>query len=285
MSILDLLRPFRLVTPKEVVNAPSVILISMYKGGSTFLQQTLKTLLLSRGYEHVDFAGEAFRAGWDEGQYCIENSRQFVQRGKFFGAFRGAYAKDFADMSGNKILIHIRDPRDCVVSLFFSWAYSHVAPGGDKKEAFMELREQTRTKDINDFVLERARDFADILDSIQLVADRYPSAFVSRYEDMLTEFEPWLNKVQAFLGLVFPESAIQQVRASATFSVKEEDVSRHVRQVTPGDHKRKLTPEVQEQLTQILRPQLERFGYIQPTTSSDETHRGRDEKNNRVIGT
>jgi hypothetical protein len=94
------------------------------------------------------------------------------------------------------------DPRDCVVSLFFSWAYSHVAPGGDKKQAFMELREQTRTKDINDFVLERARDFADMLDSIQLVADRYPSAFVSRYEDMLTEFEPWLNKVQAFLGLV-----------------------------------------------------------------------------------
>ena len=78
----------------------------------------------------------------------------------------------------------------------------------------------------------------------------------------MTEFEPWLNKVQAFLGLVFPETAIQQVRASATFGVKEEDVSRHVRQVTPGDHKRKLTPEVQEQLTQILRPQLERFGYI-----------------------
>jgi hypothetical protein len=262
MSILDLLRPFRKVTPKEVVNGPSVILISMYKGGSTFLQKTLKTLLLSRGYEHVDFAGDAFRAGWDEGQYCIENSRQFTQRGKFFGAFRGAYVKDFADMSGNKILIHIRDPRDCVVSLYFSWAYSHVAPGGDKKQAFMERREQTRTKDINNFVLERARDFAEILDSIQLVADGYPSAFVSRYEDMVTEFEPWLNKVQAFLGLVFPESAIQQVRANAKFGVKEEDVSRHVRQVTPGDHKRKLTPEVQEQLTQILRPQLERFGYI-----------------------
>ena len=265
MKLAELLFPFKkgaARVSKEAQDEPSVVLISMYKGGSTFLQQSLKTMLLSRGFALVDFAGDAFRAGMDEAQYCIENSAKFVEKGKFFGAFRGAYVRHFADMSDNKIVIHVRDPRDCVVSLYYSWAYSHGAPGGDKEQEFLELREQTRLKDINEFVLERGKDFAEILDAIQVVKDRYPSAFLSHYEEMVTDFETWLGKLQSFLDLDLPDGVLNKVRASAHTGVREENVSRHVRQVTPGDHKRKLRADVQERLTELLRPQLEQFGYL-----------------------
>ena len=40
-----------------------------------------------------------------------------------------------------------------------------------------------------------------------------------------------------------------------------EDVSRHKRQVFPGDFRRKLTASMQDQLTSMLRPHLDAFGY------------------------
>lgn len=247
--------------PKSKISNESVVLITMYKAGSVYLQKILKELLGPIGYKLVDFAGDAFRNGEDEGQYCIKNSKYLSEPGYFFGAFRGAYVRHFEEMSNNKIIVHVRDPRDCLVSLYFSWAYSHGAPGGKKGQEFKELREKTKETEINDFVLKKAQDFVSIYSSINSVLEQYPQACLSKYEDLVTDFEGWLATITGFLALDIDQRNILKLLDRANFDVVE-DKRKHVRQVTPGDYKRKLDIETQQQLTEIFSSQLETFGYL-----------------------
>jgi hypothetical protein len=54
---------------------------------------------------------------------------------------------------------------------------------------------------------------------------------------------------------------IAQIKAGADFKVSSEDIYKHKRQVTPGDHKRKLKPETIDILNQKTAEVLKLYDY------------------------
>ena len=80
---------------------------------------------------------------------------------------------------------------------------------------------------------------------------------------MVTDFPAWLAKFMA----PFPLDNAGRLHAKLArkyrnnFRVKREDVRKQKRQITPGDHKRKLHPDTIAFLNEQLAPILETLGY------------------------
>ncbi len=90
--------------------------------------------------------------------------------------------------------------------------------------------------------------------------ENHDDTYLSRYEEMVSDFESWIHKLVNFIGMEIPENIIMELKSEANFCVQENKYN-HIRQITPGDYCRKLLPETQEAITENLRDVLDYFGY------------------------
>lgn len=190
--------------------------------------------------------------------------RQFWDAGDVFGPIR-LFEPPPAD---SDIVLHLRDPRDILVSLYFSFVYSHsatpvasprltLAPFAHNEES----RTYWREAGIDKFVIEVAPFYRQrFLDYLGMLENR-PDAHLLTYEEMVLDFDSWLKR---FLS-AFPVD--QEVERIALSPLGRETVPRsenqqsHVRQASPGDHRRKLRVETIHQLDGAFGDILGRLGY------------------------
>ena len=181
------------------------------------------------------------------------------------------------------VILHLRDPRDVLVSMFYSYCYMHAG----EIEAQTGYRKEVAEAGIDRFVLDMVserfygyrgdygigsrykKDVGTVLDRYQ----RYISELVSRpntivvsYEEMVLAFPAWLEKItQAFELTNLEETrAVVTARHASSVAAAEEDVWSHKRKVTPGDHREKLQSETVRELDEIFAPVLEKLGYSSP---------------------
>ena len=235
----------------------------MHKAASVFVNQVLELVLANEGLTHVDFAGEAFNNGTKEWEHCVSKSHLFSTPGYYFGAFRGPYIDKFESLSDNRIVVQVRDPRDCIVSLYYSYKFSHGAPGeGVLKKIFNRIRTHVDETDIDSFALEQATTYSRRLSMITDLCGKYDDYTLLTYENMVLDFNVWESQLYDYLNVDPPKHIRAQVAALATFKVTTEDVTQHKRQVVPGDHKRKLKSETVEKMNGILAGHLTQYGYL-----------------------
>ena len=82
-----------------------------------------------------------------------------------------------------------------------------------------------------------------------------PNVLFVTYEKMVTDFDTWLDSIIEFLKLKVSPELVSKIKEEADFTVKEENIYAHKRQVLPGEHQRKLKPETIE----ILNYNIEYF--------------------------
>ena len=158
------------------------------------------------------------------------------------------------------IILHLRDPRDVLVSLYFSEAYSHNVFQG-----VFDLSQSERKKIINtgidQYVLEYAGTFDKKYTEYQNLLTRPDSIFV-KYEDLVLNFPFWLQEVARVFGIENP-TFIQRMlkKYKGEFEVKKENIHAHKRKIVPGDYKEKLTPETISKLNDILLDNLKKYQY------------------------
>jgi len=189
-----------------------------------------------------------------------------------------------------RFLLHLRDPRDVLTSMFYAFCYSHSGPikGGTGPRA------EVAAEGIDAFVMNMATaterpyrfrgDYrGDYGTGIRVwnrtgnLHDRYrhyidnllgrPNVTLVRYEDMICNRARWLRQVADVFGV--PGSAnlknleedFQKVDGVPKRSGKKENLMVRKRQVTPGDHRRKLAPQTIERLNDVFGDVLERLGY------------------------
>ena len=168
----------------------------------------------------------------------------FYPRGLYYGALRQpleiALAKDC------KTIVQVRDPRDVITSYYFSHCYSHAAPSQeDRKQRFESIRQNIREMGIDEYAVSH---HVRTRQSLQIYAEKFftrPDVLVVHYEDMVNEFPRWLDRIIEYVGVPRTKhlrKAMDAVTRQADFDVDREDVYSHKRQVTPGDHLRKLRP-------------------------------------------
>jgi len=184
-------------------------------------------------------------------------------------------------LAGANLILHLRDPRDVLVSMFYSYCYMHAG----EIERHTGYRKEVAEAGIDRFVLDMVGEpfyhyrgdygiGSRYKEHVGHVLDRYqryleevfprPNTTVVSYEEMVLSFPTWLGKVIGAFTLTNPDETRAVVEARHANSVaagEEEDVWSHKRKVTPGDHREKLQSGTIRRLDEIFAPVLEKLGY------------------------
>lgn len=240
----------------------SVAFVTMHKAGSTVADQILRLYAETIGLTPANFAEAARSFDVQEGEFCIANAAKVSQPGYYFGPFRGIYTGEMGGFGDNRLIVLIRDPRDCICSSYFSLGWSHrVPPQGSNQEEFLERREKIRRRSIDQYARGSMRGYLRRLNVIRRIVDAHDEVLLLKYETMVEHTGAWRAEIERFLG-VTPDAGLEAaLRERLDFSVDSEDPARHKRQVTPGDHQRKLEPATVALMNETLAPVLERFSY------------------------
>lgn len=238
-------------------NQRSILFFTVHKSASTFLKITVNDLLKNEKLISIDLSGFLHSKKKQSEYYNnpLVMKQILKEKGYFYGAFRSYY--HFPGMEKYKIILVLRDPRDVLTSYYFSTLYSH--PLG-RKEVFIE-REKYANMCIDDFVLERAGEFKKRYEDYCKYLIGKENVLFLKYEDMISEFKPWLNKLSSFIGASNNDEVINSIVAKTSFEVKQEDPHSFIRSIKANDYKNKLKPETIEMLTNTFKEELITLGY------------------------
>jgi hypothetical protein len=252
-----------------------IVVFTLHKSGSMFLHRQCEALCRASGlaYHSPNLPGSGLDA------------RRLLTDSGIWGARHGCFAplRFYVDIPGIEqydVLLHLRDPRDVLVSMFYSYCYIH--PGEIPPNT--GYRKRVAEEGIDSFVLAKAAETnarfpgdygtgGHVEDLIGNLARRYqdylrhllgrPNVTLLRYEDMVTAYPKWLAQFARPFPLPERERLLEEwgTQSASWFPSRTQDVMSHVRHVTPGDFRAKLRPETVGRLDEIFRPTLEALGY------------------------
>ena len=159
-------------------------------------------------------------------------------------------------------LCQVRDPRDILVSEYYSLGWRHSDEHWSDEEK--QRREQIQQMSIDEYVLEEPR-FSKypLRDRFQPLIDyaNSPMVHVVKYETMVTEFETWLRGVLPILKLDDEKSVRYFTRMYKNEFVRDDHSTSHKRNVAPGDHRAKLSQTTIAQLNRRFENVLDMLDY------------------------
>ena len=240
----------------------SLIALSMHKAGSSVLAGILQAFASARGYESDIISRKVSASPLPEDAFFEAYQGRMQPHGVYYGMARGPYVAKMPVIFRLRTVVQLRDPRDCITSLFFSLRNSHVPPEDPaKRDAFLKRREALGADDIDRFAVAQARLYRERMQILARIIDAHDDLLLLRYEEMVEDTERWLGRIAGFLDQPLTAALRDSLGDSIDFSVTGEDAARHKRQVTPGDHRRKLRPETIAAMDAVLGEELDRFGY------------------------
>ena len=241
----------------------SVYLYTLHKcASSLFSGYVLRNV---RGLEVMDY----------EHQYHLGlplDVVRFEERGYVYGPIRlstgpssPVYASVIEPLSNidfvrNKTaLFLIRDPRDILVSAYYSFGFTHsFSAVKEIREQQLLHRERVRSKKIDEFALESAVGTLGHFQLVGTLAQACRQGIVLKYEDMIDDWKKFSSGLTTYLD--FNRRTLRRIYKRSR-PLKKEDLTSHRRSGKPGDYKEKLQASTIETLNQVLLPVLTRFRY------------------------
>lgn len=234
-----------------------IFVFAVHKSGSTGVDKFLARVAAELGVDHHSTKSETHPLPRKVGTDDPAMVESLVGKTGIFGVLRHPLVFPDDVRAGAKIVLHLRDPRDALTSMFFSWAYSHVGINDGQREVWKE-------NGIDRFVLENTPGFRERYD---ILIDRFvgpDDCCLVRYEDFVLDRATWARSFCAFTGISPDLRSIRNwVKNPLDLEglSRTEDPTRHVRKATPGDHKQKLKPETIAALNAEWGPVLDKLGY------------------------
>lgn len=246
-------------------DAAGAVFFTSQKCASTFITRAFR--ILSHEYPAKSFFNfEELYWHTHEGNIYEAMRRDaqqlFMHRHAIYGPLR-EYV-EMPNMDRRPIVLMLRDPRDVLVSDYFSIAYSHALPGAH--QARIELLE--RRQRFRQTTLDRGVFYAlsEFLPKYQRYADtllgRDNVRFIT-YEQLVADFSGWAVDFLGGLGLPPDAGVIAKLEKeflSGGPKADREDVTHHRRQGAPGEFRRKLQPETIDELNAVFAPLLDTYG-------------------------
>lgn len=233
----------------------SFIFFTVHKAGSSILSLRLSQVFRKNNFTVVDLSSwfaKTNPAGRERFFNDGEQKRKvFSARGVYYAVFR--YPFEVPAFDAHRILLVLRDPRDVLVSHYFSTRFSHPVQNMD----FAAQKEQAGKLDIDDYVLRIAPDFLQRYTRYMEWTSK-PNVLFLRYEDMITAPVEFEERIRSFTAL---NIAPGELVSAADFVVEKEDPHSHKRYVQAGDHARKLKPETIVELNRRFAAVLAHYGY------------------------
>ena len=240
----------------------SFFVFSMHKTGSTLLNEMLVDVCRIANVPIFSPEQIEFRNGLPLGELDLSVQSWFRRPGYCFSGFR-TFPKylEGVDLTPIRKIFLIRDPRDMVVSRYYSTKISHPIASGELGEKMKELRERVASMGVDEYCLWYSNIISfQFTDYAKNIFDA--NLKVCRYEDVIFEKRKWLADTLEYAGIKILDSQIHEVADKHDVVPDVEDETKHIRRVIPGDHKNKLKPETIEQLNIIFADMLKRFNYV-----------------------
>lgn len=250
------------------LTGPGYFVLSVRKCGSSVFNKVCKALANHNSRRFVDVANAFFSANIPMKDYIGDPAlKRLIFGGNVYGGFRSmpvAFRGNELFEEGLKVLM-IRDPRDALVSQYFSAAYSHPMPESQSGDSGVRQLMETRRAyalrtEIDDYVRRNARNMARTMVEYRDILDT-SCCTVLKYEDYVFEKPSLIRLVAQAFGWKADDQLIQRILIWADERPEKEDPRAFVRKVTPGDHREKLKRETISAINETLRPAMEIFGY------------------------
>ena len=257
--------------PGKATDTPKLVL-GVHKGGSTMLHNFMQAYCRQSGIRAFSLSNYLHQSGvadqeWDRRHELMQlQSMNLVHFG--FRQVPLYFLSNKSHFSQYPSIALVRDPRDCVVSAYFSFLKSHVTPEDSGQETLSSgagdhikaERERYKEGTIDEYCLNEYPRFTQELARVAAFANC--NTRIYRYEDIIFKKREFLTDALTWLGLAVSEKEFSNALARVDVVPTNEDPSRHIRSVTPGDHKQKLLPATQEQLSAQSKDLLDLFGYV-----------------------
>jgi hypothetical protein len=254
--------------PITASDKKSVIHFSIDKSATQYVKNVLKIVAQENNLIPVSMHDYAFRS---QLPYFHELSKEQMKKYRHVFRDKGFLYSVFGvmmyleDLEKFNVVLSIRDPRDVLVSYYYSMSYSHTVPpeGSSKRRFFIERREAMKNMSIDEFVLKDSDRFFKIYD--QYASDlisTYSNVSIVKYEDMISDYEKWLDDLLRACGMKISDELRQRIIEEFKQSkVKKEDKYKHVRKGTSGDYKAKLSQNTINILNEKFGSLLQFYGY------------------------
>ena len=247
--------------------APAWFGLGIRKSGSSMFNRALKLMAKFNAVNWVDIPGDLFLNNVSVPQWRESLPPPgLLAGGNLYGGYRDypsglATSPVFRD--GIKVLL-VRDPRDAIVSEYFSTRATHSLPestGEDgAREDMLRRREAAQQTGIEDYARAEAFKMADTVERFIAVRDD-PKLLLLRCEDVIFDKARMVQDVIDHFGWTIQPAQIEAILKWIDVVPERENPGAFIRKVTPGDHKEKLSPAVIAEMNSVLAPTMTAFGY------------------------
>ncbi len=239
---------------------------SVHKNGSTMLERMIMDVCKQGDIPNVSIPGFFFTEGipaqvWrDDNKLAPVFTKDILYHG--FRFLPPVLQEPGVKLQDSRFILLVRDPRDALVSQYFSYGKSSGSHAMPKKnaEAFIAARDALPERTIDEYVIDLSRQLRRKLMTYQ-EALNFDLGLVRRYEDVFFDKETFLGEVFEHFGIEVPKEVIAEVAARHDIRPEKEDQTQHIRKGTPGDHREKLLPETIEVLNKTFRKIGRFYGY------------------------
>lgn len=250
------------------LEGPAYFALSVRKCGSSLFNNICSALAKYNHCNFVDVGDRFFRANVPEATYLNDPALQTLLHPRNgYGGFRSMptiFVQNRLFLNSPKLLM-IRDPRDALVSNYFSVAHSHPIPLSDTgrtevADFLKKNRARALEMGLESFVKDRARGMArTMLSYAPIMKDTQTT--VLKYENYIFDKPSLISVIAQKFGWVADDTMIEQILSWADIRPQEEQPTAFVRKVTPGDHREKLSKQTISEITGTLQPAMELFEY------------------------
>jgi len=243
---------------------PSCGVFAFPKSGSVLVNAVVRDLMAAVDVPVVDWAGHWFERGADMASVQVDLNQAFPGQGYCFAGFR-QIPRCFLGASAIRRLrkvIVVRDPRDMLVSRYFSTKYSHgFKPRGTPQFAQLigQLIEDGQF-DLDSYCLFYSWIVnSDFFTYREIIRDYNTKIF--RYEDFIYDKNILIYGICNWFNIQLVKEKLDSIAATYEAIPEVERPNDHMRQAHPGDYLRKLKPSTITTLNSVLSEYMSMFGY------------------------
>lgn len=207
-----------------------------HKCGTLYVRSILSELCKRNGYELLNFRKLMQHTGKAIGDIELEDKANTIT---FFPSSR--YERVFGAVQGSYKGFHlVRDPRDIVVSGYFSHKYSHPVDGPWGQSFLMAHREWLLSVSESEGIMKEI-EIAFALKTFVSWKFDDPNILELKFEDLLNEPVIHFERIFDFIQFPFNKRALRQAIRKYSFEKRtgrkpgQEDQYSHLRKGVPGD--------------------------------------------------